>query len=256
MCMLSSSAYCLLGVLLISPTIVMLESVYQNYYMYPEGSNTAPTYDAAPPPSSLGSITPQPPSSQQQQLPSPTPSIILGTGNYSNTSPWSSSTMTMSSNTVSCGSNNNNKGHSTCLGDAADTFQQHPSTGKVKSSIGRSSCRFALRHNRLSTTTWEEEKTSCYMVDAKGICVTRRAGIVTKNQPSGIVKRRGCVCVCIFFCMISSLFHTHFVDNNMVNGTKLLNVVGISRGKRDGILKNAKGRVVVKVGPMSLKGVW
>ncbi|KAJ1824314.1 hypothetical protein IWW57_002512 [Coemansia sp. S610] len=46
------------------------------------------------------------------------------------------------------------------------------------------------------------------------------------------------------------------VDDNMINGTKLLNVVGMSRGKRDGILKNEKGRRVVKVGPMHLKGVW
>jgi protein SOK2 len=42
----------------------------------------------------------------------------------------------------------------------------------------------------------------------------------------------------------------------MVNGTKLLNVTGMSRGKRDGILKNEHARVVVKVGPMHLKGVW
>lgn len=42
----------------------------------------------------------------------------------------------------------------------------------------------------------------------------------------------------------------------MVNGTKLLNVTGISRGKRDGILKHERGRVVVKVGAMHLKGVW
>lgn len=46
------------------------------------------------------------------------------------------------------------------------------------------------------------------------------------------------------------------LDNDMVNGTKLLNVAGMSRGKRDGILKNEKGRVVVKVGAMHLKGVW
>jgi protein SOK2 len=46
------------------------------------------------------------------------------------------------------------------------------------------------------------------------------------------------------------------LDNDMINGTKLLNVVGMSRGKRDGILKNEKGRVVVKVGAMHLKGVW
>jgi hypothetical protein len=48
---------------------------------------------------------------------------------------------------------------------------------------------------------------------------------------------------------------TH-ADNNMINGTKLLNVCQMSRGKRDGILKNEKERVVVKVGAMHLKGVW
>ncbi|CAO3688957.1 unnamed protein product [Umbelopsis vinacea] len=73
---------------------------------------------------------------------------------------------------------------------------------------------------KLSTTIWEDEGTVCYQVDAKGICVARRQ------------------------------------DNDMVNGTKLLNVAGMSRGKRDGILKNEKGRVVVKVGAMHLKGVW
>ncbi|KAG0163179.1 hypothetical protein DFQ30_000566 [Apophysomyces sp. BC1015] len=73
---------------------------------------------------------------------------------------------------------------------------------------------------KLTTTLWEDEATLCYQVDAKGICVARRQ------------------------------------DNDMVNGTKLLNVAGMSRGKRDGILKNEKGRVVVKVGAMHLKGVW
>ncbi|CAM0138199.1 hypothetical protein VKS41_001438 [Umbelopsis sp. WA50703] len=73
---------------------------------------------------------------------------------------------------------------------------------------------------KLTTTLWEDEGTLCYQVDAKGICVARRQ------------------------------------DNDMVNGTKLLNVAGMSRGKRDGILKNEKGRVVVKVGAMHLKGVW
>jgi hypothetical protein len=42
----------------------------------------------------------------------------------------------------------------------------------------------------------------------------------------------------------------------MINGTKLLNVAGMSRGKRDGILKSEKARAVVKVGAMHLKGVW
>ncbi|ORZ11993.1 transcription regulator HTH, apses-type DNA-binding domain-containing protein, partial [Absidia repens] len=73
---------------------------------------------------------------------------------------------------------------------------------------------------KLTTTLWEDERTICFQVDANGICVARRE------------------------------------DNDMINGTKLLNVAGMSRGKRDGILKNEKGRVVVKVGAMHLKGVW
>ncbi|KAJ1946010.1 hypothetical protein EC988_005628, partial [Linderina pennispora] len=73
---------------------------------------------------------------------------------------------------------------------------------------------------RLTTTLWEDEQTLVYQVDCRGICVARRH------------------------------------DDNTINGTKLLNVVGMSRGKRDGILKNEKGRRVVKVGPMHLKGVW
>ncbi|KAI8074149.1 transcription regulator HTH, apses-type DNA-binding domain-containing protein, partial [Gongronella butleri] len=77
-----------------------------------------------------------------------------------------------------------------------------------------------LPRPKLTTTLWEDERTICFQVDANGICVARRE------------------------------------DNDMINGTKLLNVAGMSRGKRDGILKNEKGRVVVKVGAMHLKGVW
>jgi enhanced filamentous growth protein 1 len=47
-----------------------------------------------------------------------------------------------------------------------------------------------------------------------------------------------------------------FTDNHMINGTKLLNVAGMTRGRRDGILKSEKVRHVVKIGPMHLKGVW
>ena len=46
------------------------------------------------------------------------------------------------------------------------------------------------------------------------------------------------------------------IDNHMINGTKLLNVVGMTRGRRDGILKAEKQKQVVKIGPMHLKGVW
>ncbi|OAD76094.1 apses-type HTH transcription regulator [Phycomyces blakesleeanus NRRL 1555(-)] len=76
-----------------------------------------------------------------------------------------------------------------------------------------------IQRPKLTTTVWEDESTVCYQVDTQNVCVARRQ------------------------------------DNDMINGTKLLNVVGMSRGKRDGILKNEKGRVVVKVGAMHLKGV-
>lgn len=86
--------------------------------------------------------------------------------------------------------------------------------------VGMPAAPSAPSRPKLTTTLWEDEATLCYQVDAKGICVARRQ------------------------------------DDNMINGTKLLNVVGMSRGKRDGILKNEKGRRVVKVGAMHLKGVW
>lgn len=45
-------------------------------------------------------------------------------------------------------------------------------------------------------------------------------------------------------------------DNCFINGTKLLNVANMTRGRRDGLLKSEKNRKVVKIGPMHLKGVW
>lgn len=86
---------------------------------------------------------------------------------------------------------------------------------------------------RVTTTLWEDEGTLCFQVEAKGICVARREG----NFP--------------FNFLVANI-----LDNNMINGTKLLNVAGMSRGKRDGILKSEKARAVVKVGAMHLKGVW
>lgn len=73
---------------------------------------------------------------------------------------------------------------------------------------------------RITTTLWEDEGTLCFQVEARGISVARRE------------------------------------DNNMINGTKLLNVAGMTRGRRDGILKSEKIRHVVKIGTMYLKGVW
>ncbi|KAK0118727.1 hypothetical protein ONS95_007615 [Cadophora gregata] len=73
---------------------------------------------------------------------------------------------------------------------------------------------------RVTATLWEDEGTLCFQVDVKGTCVARRE------------------------------------DNHMINGTKLLNVAGMTRGRRDGILKSEKQKHVVKIGPMHLKGVW
>lgn len=79
-----------------------------------------------------------------------------------------------------------------------------------------------LGNNRrnVSTNLWEEEGTVCLVVELKGMPVTRRC------------------------------------DNNMINGTKLLNSAQISRGRRDGVLKGERFRHVVKVGGMNFKGVW
>src|ERR1700712_5562358 len=73
---------------------------------------------------------------------------------------------------------------------------------------------------RVTATLWEDEGSLCFQVEANGVCVARRE------------------------------------DNHMINGTKLLNVAGMTRGRRDGILKSEKTRHVAKIGPMHLKGVW
>lgn len=77
-----------------------------------------------------------------------------------------------------------------------------------------------VKKPKIQTVYWGEKNTTCYQVKARAYTVSRR------------------------------------LDNHYVNGTKLLNVVGMSRGKRDGILKSEKKKDVVKVGSINLKGVW
>lgn len=77
-----------------------------------------------------------------------------------------------------------------------------------------------LKKPRVATTFWDKENTTCYHVKAYGIVVLRRE------------------------------------SDNYINGTKLLNVTGMSRGKRDGMLKAERHRQVVRNGSMKLKGVW
>jgi protein SOK2 len=91
---------------------------------------------------------------------------------------------------------------------------------------------------RVTATLWEDEGSLCFQVEAKGVCVARREGMLSPFPPPGF-----------------SHIDLH-ADNHMINGTKLLNVAGMTRGRRDGILKSEKTRHVVKIGPMHLKGVW
>lgn len=91
---------------------------------------------------------------------------------------------------------------------------------------------------RVTATLWEDEGSLCFQVEARGICVARREG--RRLQGVGL----------------NSIETDLSADNHMINGTKLLNVAGMTRGRRDGILKSEKVRHVVKIGPMHLKGVW
>lgn len=102
--------------------------------------------------------------------------------------------------------------------------QSHNSVGSIlslSSSVSASkSMTRKITKPRIATTYWESEKTTCFQVQAHRVVVSRRE------------------------------------SDDYVNGTKLLNVTGMTRGKRDGLLKTEKGRVVIRNGPMNLKGVW
>lgn len=73
---------------------------------------------------------------------------------------------------------------------------------------------------KLTTFLWEEENTLCYQIYVNGIYILRRQ------------------------------------DNDMINGTKLLNIANMSRGKRDGILKNEKYKIINLNSEIYLKGIW
>ncbi|CDS04082.1 hypothetical protein LRAMOSA07037 [Lichtheimia ramosa] len=72
----------------------------------------------------------------------------------------------------------------------------------------------------LTITYWEDESTVCYHQEVTGIVISRRR------------------------------------DNDMINGTKLLNITGMSRGRRENILRDVENSVRVRVGAMHLKGTW
>lgn len=72
----------------------------------------------------------------------------------------------------------------------------------------------------LVRTLWEGKEVPCLQVRREGVVISRRG------------------------------------DNNMVNGTKLLEVAGMSRHKSNVILKKEKSREVIATGPAHFKGVW
>ncbi|KAH3987371.1 hypothetical protein HBH70_009260 [Parastagonospora nodorum] len=72
----------------------------------------------------------------------------------------------------------------------------------------------------LYATLWGDENTLCFQVTKKGHIVARRQ------------------------------------DNNMINGTKLLNVARVPRPRRDEILNSERVRHVVALGPPQMNGVW
>lgn len=114
--------------------------------------------------------------------------------------------------------------HSQYYGQSNAFHLSHNSVGSILSlsstvSASKSTPR-KITKPRIATTYWESEKTTCYQVQAHKVVVSRRE------------------------------------NDDYVNGTKLLNVTGMTRGKRDGLLKTEKGRVVIRNGPMNLKGVW
>jgi len=96
---------------------------------------------------------------------------------------------------------------------------------------------------RVTATLWEDEGSLCFQVEARGVCVARREGELDLDRYNIVIRASWLTAPCRG-------------DNNMINGTKLLNVAGMTRGRRDGILKSEKTRHVVKIGPMHLKGVW
>ncbi|GMF07354.1 unnamed protein product [Ambrosiozyma monospora] len=73
---------------------------------------------------------------------------------------------------------------------------------------------------KVSYVWWEDQNVQCYVWEYNGVLVLRRS------------------------------------DNDMINGTKMLNTKGITRGRRTGMLKNEKIRHVIKYGSMPFIGIW
>ncbi|ANZ75280.1 BA75_02964T0 [Komagataella pastoris] len=105
--------------------------------------------------------------------------------------------------------------------EASDRSPNLPSHNSSPSSPAEADIDNIIKSNNLITSVqWDEENTVVYQYVVQGIPLSRRA------------------------------------DNDYINATKLLNLTGMRRGRRDGILKLEKLRHVVKTGTIDLKGVW
>lgn len=91
---------------------------------------------------------------------------------------------------------------------------------------------------RVFRDKWEGSDLDTWAREVNGIKVVRRAGEATNNSLGALPE-----------------LMTEPTDG-LVNGTKLLNCTNMTRGRRDGILKNERSRTVIKVGSHALKGVW
>ncbi|XBW36972.1 hypothetical protein QEN19_002552 [Hanseniaspora menglaensis] len=60
-----------------------------------------------------------------------------------------------------------------------------------------------------------------------------------------------------YYCMkINNVHVCRRSNDSYVNGTKLLNAANLTRGRRDGLLKKASNKFIVRSGIAALRGVW
>ncbi|KAJ3049233.1 hypothetical protein HK097_009746, partial [Rhizophlyctis rosea] len=122
----------------------------------------------------------------------------------------------------------------------------------------------------ITKTLWEDECTLVYQLELKPVDTLDSDKVVNANGGEyggaggvgaggfhGIEGQGGAMGgVQAGTVLVVPTIVTRRVDNGMCNGTKLLNVANLTRGRRDGILKNERPREVVRHGAMHLKGVW